>query len=288
MSGSPEPRPDRPEAPGDPGPAGAGRPDVPMRRPEPLAEPPEPATAPYADPAASRVEPEWLSAAGLPDAAAGPPALRVSDADRERTVSVLHAAAADGRLDPEELEARVQGAYGARFAEELRRLTVDLEADPAHEVAAPASAPRRMPVRRDGGPASNWVVSIMGGAERKGRWRVGETCNVVDVMGGSEVDLTEAELSAERTTIRVVSIMGGSEIRVPDGLNVEISEFAIMGGNEVRIGEHRPDPGGPTVRIEMFALMGGSSVKRGRKRTRAEKKEAKRLERERRRAEGRR
>ena len=66
--------------------------------------------------------------------------------------------------------------------------------------------------------------------------------------------------------------MGGSDVRVPDGLNVEISDFAFMGGNDAKIGEYMPDPGGPLVKIRMISIMGGSDVKRGRKLSRAERK----------------
>ena len=73
--------------------------------------------------------------------------------------------------------------------------------------------------------------------------------------------------------------MGGSDIHVPEGLNVEVSDFAFMGGNDVDIGDPRPDPGGPVVHLRLISIMGGTDLKRGRKTSRAEK----RAERERRR-----
>ena len=63
--------------------------------------------------------------------------------------------------------------------------------------------------------------------------------------------------------------MGGADIRVPDGLNVEVSDFALMGGNGVDIGDSRPDPGGPTLHLRLISIMGGTDVKRGRRKTRA-------------------
>ena len=71
--------------------------------------------------------------------------------------------------------------------------------------------------------------------------------------------------------------MGGGEVRVPDGVNVEISDFAFMGGNDAKIGDYTPDPGGPLIRIRMISIMGGSDVKRGRKLSRAERKAQKHL-----------
>jgi hypothetical protein len=60
------------------------------------------------------------------------PELRVADADRDRTVEQLRAAAAEGRLDPDELEERVSKALTARTQSELDALLADL---PKPEVA---------------------------------------------------------------------------------------------------------------------------------------------------------
>ncbi|MBA2631250.1 MAG: DUF1707 domain-containing protein, partial [Thermoleophilaceae bacterium] len=40
--------------------------------------------------------------------------IRVADADRERVAEQLRAAAGDGRLTPDELEDRLDAAFGAR------------------------------------------------------------------------------------------------------------------------------------------------------------------------------
>jgi Domain of unknown function (DUF1707)/Domain of unknown function (DUF4190) len=60
------------------------------------------------------------------------PALRASDADREDAVERLRAAALEGRLDDDELESRLEAAYGARTCAELSALTADVTppADP--------------------------------------------------------------------------------------------------------------------------------------------------------------
>jgi hypothetical protein len=72
--------------------------------------------------------------------------------------------------------------------------------------------------------------------------------------------------------------MGGSNIRVPQGLNVELSDFAFMGGNSSALGDERPDPGGPTLHIRVISIMGGTDIKRGRKLSREERKARKHLE----------
>ena len=56
--------------------------------------------------------------------------LRASDADREAAVERLHDAAMEGRISSEELEARIQSAYGAQVCSELTRLTADVTPPP--------------------------------------------------------------------------------------------------------------------------------------------------------------
>ena len=197
------------------------------------------------------------------------PEIRASDADRERTVGVLRSSGANGQLTVEELGERVEAAYAARTRGELERLVEDL--------GETRDRPADVPVR-PGDSGSRWVVSIMGGSDRRGRWRVGRTCTVVNVMGGSDLDLNDAEFAGDVVELRVFSLMGGSDIWIPDGLDVELSEFALMGGNEVKIREPRPGDGGPLLRLKLISIMGGTTVRRGRKKSRRER----RLERERR------
>ena len=54
--------------------------------------------------------------------------MRVGDREREHVVEVLRLHAAEGRLDPEELEARIDAAYAARMQADLEPLTRDLPA----------------------------------------------------------------------------------------------------------------------------------------------------------------
>jgi Domain of unknown function (DUF1707) len=198
------------------------------------------------------------------------PDIRASDADRERTVTVLRSSSANGQLTVDELDERVEAAYAAKTRGELERLVEDL-GETRHRPADVPVVP--------GDDGTRWVVSIMGGSDRRGRWRIGRTLSVVNVMGGSDLELNDAEFAAGVVEMRVFSLMGGSDIWIPEGLDVEVSEFALMGGNEIRIGDARPGEGGPLLRMKLISIMGGTTVRRGRKKSRRER----RLEREQRR-----
>jgi hypothetical protein len=181
------------------------------------------------------------------------PAIRASDSEREHTVELLRRHSVDGRLTLEEFAGRIERAYDAKTREELEELTRDLPETPPSTAARP-------PARRQKAP-SRWIVSVMSGTEKRGRWRLGRDTKVVCVMGGAELDLRHAELEDLDSTITVVAVMGGAEITVPEGVDVDVGGFAFMGGKEFRPGKTVPPPSAPSVRIRAYAFMGGIEVK---------------------------
>ena len=173
--------------------------------------------------------------------------LRVSDQERDATVQRLQAAFAENRLSDEEFDARVRASLAARTQVELERLLADLPGSPARP------APSQL--------MHSQVIAVLGGVERRGRWRVPEQCTAVAVLGGCVLDLRAAQFSAPLTTITVVAIMGGVEVLVPPGVRVEMHGQAFMGGwsNNVR-GQDLP-PDAPQVHLRGYALMGGVEVR---------------------------
>ena len=80
-------------------------------------------------------------------AAAAHGRLRASHADREQVIDTLKTAFADGRLDEDELDARVGQALAARTYAELATATVGIPAAPAQ--APPPRRPTRPPVNKE-------------------------------------------------------------------------------------------------------------------------------------------
>jgi hypothetical protein len=174
-------------------------------------------------------------------------ALRVSDAERDATLSTLSDHAAVGRLTLDELEERSGRALTAKTRGELATLTSDLPA----RSGAPAG---KKPVR--------WMVSIMSGSHRRGRFRAAGTINAVAIMGGDDIDLRDAEIEGGELTLNLYAFMGGAQIYVPDSVDVEVGGFSFMGGHEDIGSERPPRPGAPVIRIRVYNLMGGASIYR--------------------------
>jgi hypothetical protein len=197
--------------------------------------------------------------------------MRASDADRERIARVLSEAMEQGRLTPTETSERLASVYSAKTLGDLEPLTADL---PEHAplVPRPPTLPRPAAssrVDRSGAaPTSSFAVGILSGATRKGRWIVPRQFSAVAIMGGIEIDLTQARFTGLDTVMTCVAFWGGVEIVVPDDLTVVVSGVGLMGSFEDNAQTEGP-PGGPVVRINGVAIMGAVEVKR-RKRSRAE------------------
>jgi class 3 adenylate cyclase len=177
------------------------------------------------------------------------PVVRPSDAERDEAVAALKTHCADGRLTLDEFSDRISVALQARTRVELRAATDDLPATTVGPGEARAA------------PDTTWVVGVMCGGVRKGRWRPGRQVNAFAFWGGCHVDLRGAEFSEPVLHVSAVAIMGGIEIVVPEGVHVEIDGVPLMGGIERKVRDVPVLPGTPTVVVKAFAFWGGVSVR---------------------------
>jgi hypothetical protein len=229
------------------------------------------------------------------------PELRASDADRERVVERLREAVAEGRLDMDEFEERMDAAYKSRTYADLSPLTRDLPGGPgpttgpagAHPGGPSASASAGAPVslyKRDPAPAagrlpaasapdwparigaagagspSSTAIAVMGGFDWKGRWTVARRLTAVAFWGGGTLDLREAQFEEREVVINCVAVMGGIEIVVPPGVDVQVRGVGIMGAFDQRYGSGAAsepvDPAAPRVVVTGLAFWGGVEIKR--------------------------
>ena len=193
-----------------------------------------------------------------------PHELRASNADRERVAKILHDAMAEGRLTVSELEERLDQVYAAKTVGELQPLTRDLPVQHAGPGPVPAPARAVFDERVGGRGTSSAAVAVMAGAERKGPWTIPPTFNAFALMGGVEIDLTEARFEDRETTIQAFAFMGGIDITVPDDITVHVTGIGFMGAFEDNARVEGP-PGSPVVKITGFAMMAGVEVKRPKK-----------------------
>jgi class 3 adenylate cyclase len=181
---------------------------------------------------------------------------RVSDADRDRTVTQLREHVVEGRLTLDEFSERVGRALQARTQADLQAVLTDLPAlasSPAPLLDAVTPATRRKQRR--------WHVAVLSGHSTKGRWRISGKTNAVAFMGGCDMDLRRAEIDGPEVTITAFAFMGGIDITVPEGFDVELQGFSFMGGRDLKLRDVPRVPGSPVIIVRGFAVMGGIDIK---------------------------
>jgi hypothetical protein len=202
---------------------------------------------------------------GEPDSALE---MRASDTDRERVADQLREAAGHGRLTMDELDERLERAYGAKTYAELTPLVRDL---PASGTSTPLPVPASAPgtgtgLARVGGTPGRrrWSVAIMSGSTRRGRWVIPGRYNAFAFWGGVVIDLRDANLAQRETVIRAHAVMGGVEIIAPEDVDVHVEGFGLMGGYDDSTSSQvqAPPPGAPVVRVTGIAFWGGVSARR--------------------------
>jgi hypothetical protein len=166
--------------------------------------------------------------------------LRASDADRDRVIAMLSAAAGDGRLTMSEHAERVERAYAARTLGELAVLTTDL--------AEPSAQPFRLDHRSP-------VLALFGRDRRDGRWVVPATVPVVALFGEVVLDLREALLQSARVVVNATVIGGTLELIVPEGVAVELLGTAVL-TRKINRTQRAAVAGMPVVEVRSAAFGG--------------------------------
>lgn len=116
------------------------------------------------------------------------------------------------------------------------------------------------------GARTYWAI-MFGTRPQPGQW---EDTTAVALMGGVQVDLSQAGLPDREVLIDAYALMGGITIYVPEGVRVETEWAGFMGGMNV-FGQHAgafvdqrrmAEGSGPVVRVRGQSILGGINVKR--------------------------
>jgi hypothetical protein len=160
--------------------------------------------------------------------------VRASDAERERALDRLRAAAVEGRLTLEELADRSDVAGRAVMRRELERLVADLPA-PLPDV-----------------PAKAKPVATLGTIRRSGAWLVPAESRYRSWFGHVQLDLRQARIGATDVRIHVRTLFGVIDLLVPEGVEVDVQARTRMG----RIRQEHSGPAG--LGAPRIVLTGGS------------------------------
>jgi len=177
---------------------------------------------------------------------------RASDADRDRVLTLLSTATADGRLTVDEHSDLMSKTLHARTIGELAVITEDLEplTQPAPIPAAPATSSRRA-----------GMVAIFGARTRKGAWQVPTEFKATAVFGAVELDMRNATFDGPEVLCVANSVFGAIEITVPDWVRVIDEGTSIFGAREESEPQVDTSPT-VTLRVRGFSAFGALEVRR--------------------------
>jgi Domain of unknown function (DUF1707) len=170
--------------------------------------------------------------------------VRVSDADRERTVGSLREHLVQGRLSMEEFTQRMSAAYAAATSTELAALERDLPA-----ATAPVARPHR---------ATGFLASIFGSTKRSGSFRVRPHIVCFTLFGSITLDLRGALLEGDVVNVHALTLFGSLDVIVPEGVEVDLSGLAVFGSKAAR-GTGLIRSGSPLVRVSTLVVFGSAT-----------------------------
>jgi hypothetical protein len=174
------------------------------------------------------------------------PAARASDADRDRTITLLREHTVVGRLTLEEFTDRMSTAARARTQDDLEQLTRDLPA-----VTNPVASRRAR---------TRFLLSLFSSTERTGRIRVGRRVACLMAFGNIDLDLRHAMTETDVITIFSLGLFGAVDVYVPEGVEVDLHGLAVFGHKGERGNDALPLPGTPLVRVITLSFFAGVDV----------------------------
>jgi hypothetical protein len=104
------------------------------------------------------------------------------------------------------------------------------------------------------------IVRPMGGLRRSGRVALRPRTTFAALIGGVDLDLTDATLPPGGASLTKVSLVGGVSVVVPPDVRVELRGFSLVGGRNVE--RLRDAPADARVlRIDAWSIVGGVRVR---------------------------
>lgn len=187
---------------------------------------------------------------------------------REEVIDKLIYHYSHGVISAEAFERRLDKAMAFTDHHEIVSLVADLTLEVDDTYTRQKEKKLNINYAADDVPENETILNIMSGSERSGRWKVPAEIRVFNLMGGADIDFSDAVFTTQNVTIKTLCIMGGTDIKVPENVNVVTKAVCLMGGIDNKA-PSIADRQAPTITVEGFVMMGGIDI--GLKRTIKEK-----------------
>jgi hypothetical protein len=186
------------------------------------------------------------------------------DAAREQAVEVLMEHFSRNVMDMDEFEGLLDSVNRCSTTSELRELLSKLPPLESLRSATdlmPAPGGPPVVVDADRVRPRGFLLSVLSGTTRAGRWIPARKSFALGVLGGISLDFRETVLGAGVTDVNVLAVLGSVEIIVPPEMAVEVDGMAVLGGFEYQTNAPpRTDPNPPILRVRGLAVLAGVNV----------------------------
>ncbi|KIG17561.1 hypothetical protein DB30_03042 [Enhygromyxa salina] len=159
---------------------------------------------------------------------------------------VITHAYAQGLIDDDELERRLEALQDAETADAVERLIADL-VDHVDTTALAVPTTIALANAQDVAPTRS-IVAMFASIEQQGAWVPAQTNRLLGVFAEAELDFRNAHLAPGETRIELRCIFAEARIIVPPNLAVRVDASVIMGAVE-RDDTVPASPSGPNAPI---------------------------------------
>jgi hypothetical protein len=183
---------------------------------------------------------------------------------REEVIDTLIYAYSHSIISDKAFERRLDAAMASSNHQEIVDLAKDLEKPNNDQYNAQFEAHKERQFNVNYSTATSeepdTIVNILGGSNRSGQWTVPSEVRILSILGGSDIDFTDAIFTTPNVTVRVFCLLGGNNIYVPENVNVVSKAFCILGGIE-NTAPSIASRQAPTITIEGVVMLGGLDIK---------------------------
>ncbi|MBI9098686.1 MAG: hypothetical protein JEY91_09415, partial [Spirochaetaceae bacterium] len=123
---------------------------------------------------------------------------------RQKVIKKLEANYAHGFMNLEEFEKQLEMVVHTTLLEDLSRISANLET-----ISSDREAPRSNSVNTGDIEPDGTIFCFMGGVKRKGKWSPARNNKVFSLMGGIDLDFSEALLPPGETVFDFFCMMSG-------------------------------------------------------------------------------
>lgn len=186
-------------------------------------------------------------------------------ARRERAIVLIGDRYAEGLIDDDEVDRRLELAERATELAQLDALTVDLEAPredpPETEQLVPIAAPETSLAVPGTIPSTRKITTVLSSNEYKGAWTPARETRVLTVLGNTTLDLREANLGAGEIELRVKVVLGEAVIILPPEVRLTLECTPILGDLKRDEGPTTLGPESRHVRISGYVVLGDLKIR---------------------------